>query len=132
MQMDTGNADSPFEAEDHFDLPIRQLPPPIYGQPLGAHFEPQHEYHSYPQHNEPEPKFPLDIYSLLASLRLQGNRHTPVIRHIEEQQARVNNYMEDLRLYIVAFRMQSSLSSCIFVLSCLLISTGTIAPSHKY
>ncbi|CAH1420051.1 unnamed protein product [Lactuca virosa] len=98
MQVDNANAGSPFEVEDHYDLPIRQLPPPFYGQPLGAHFEPQHEYQSYPQHNEPEPEpeFPLDIYSQLAALCLQGNWNTPSIRLIEEQQARTNNYMEDL------------------------------------
>ncbi|CAH1448703.1 unnamed protein product [Lactuca virosa] len=64
----------------------------------GSHFQPQHEYHSYQQHNEPDPEheFPLDIYSQLASLRLQGNRNTAAIRRIEEQQARANNYMEDL------------------------------------
>ncbi|CAI9303862.1 unnamed protein product [Lactuca saligna] len=65
IQVDNANPDSPFEAKDHYDLLIRQLPPPFYGQPLGVHFEPQHEYHCYPQHNdpEPEPDFPLDIYS---------------------------------------------------------------------
>ncbi|CAI9296799.1 unnamed protein product [Lactuca saligna] len=94
MQVDTGHAGSPFEAEDHYDLPIRQLPPPFYDQPSGAHFEPQHEYHSYQQHNEPE--FPLDIYSQLGSLHLQGNQNTTVIRRIEEQQARASNYMDDL------------------------------------
>ncbi|CAH1422183.1 unnamed protein product [Lactuca virosa] len=98
MQVDNANVGSPFETEDHYDLPIRQLPPPFYGQPSGAHFEPQHEYQSYQQHNEldPEPEFPLDIYSHLASLRLQGNRNTASIRRLEEQQARTNNYMEDL------------------------------------
>ncbi|CAH1431709.1 unnamed protein product [Lactuca virosa] len=98
MHVDHSNAGSPFETEDHYDLPIQQLPPPLYGQPSGAHFEPQHEYHSYPQRNEPDPEheFPLDIYSQLASLRLQGNQNTAAIRRIEEQQARANNYMEDL------------------------------------
>ncbi|CAH1423106.1 unnamed protein product [Lactuca virosa] len=65
-------------------------------QPSGVHFEPQHEYQSYQQHNEPETEFPLDIYSHLAALRLQGNQNTAAIRRIEEQQARTNNYMEDL------------------------------------
>ncbi|CAH1451201.1 unnamed protein product [Lactuca virosa] len=46
MQVDNSNAGSPFEAEDHYDLPIRQLPPPYYDQPSGSHFQPQHEYHS--------------------------------------------------------------------------------------
>ncbi|CAH1412068.1 unnamed protein product [Lactuca virosa] len=98
MHVDNSNAGSPFEAEDHYDLPIRQLPPPYYDQPSGSYFQPQHEYHSYQQHNEPDPehKFPLDIYSQLASLRLQGNQNTTAIRRIEEQQARANNYMEDL------------------------------------
>ncbi|CAH1442112.1 unnamed protein product [Lactuca virosa] len=97
MQVDNSNAGSPFEAEDHYDLPMRQLPPP-YAQPSGSHFQPQKEYHSYQQHNEPDPEheFPLDIYSQLASLRLQGNRNTAAIHRIEEQQARANNYMEDL------------------------------------
>ncbi|CAH1448657.1 unnamed protein product [Lactuca virosa] len=99
IQVDNANVDSPFEAEDHYDLLIRQFPPPpVYGQPSGAHFEPQHEYQSYLQHNEPdlEPEFPLDIYSQLAALRLQGNRNTTSIRRFEEQQARTNNYMEEL------------------------------------
>ncbi|CAH1453712.1 unnamed protein product [Lactuca virosa] len=88
MQVDNSNAGSPFEAEDHYDLPIRQLPPP-YAQPSGSHFQQQQEYHSYQQHNEPdaEHEFPLDIYSQLASLRLQGIRNTAAIRRIEEQQA---------------------------------------------
>ncbi|CAH1443616.1 unnamed protein product [Lactuca virosa] len=64
MQVDTGHAGSLFEAEDHYDLPIRQFPPPSYAQPMGAHFEPQHEYQSYQQHNEPEPEYPLDIYTV--------------------------------------------------------------------
>ncbi|CAH1438975.1 unnamed protein product [Lactuca virosa] len=87
MQVDHSNDGSPYEAEDHYDLPIRKLPPPLYGQPSGAHFEPQHEYQSYPQCNEPDPEheFPLDIYSQLASFRLQGNRSTAAIRRIEEQ-----------------------------------------------
>ncbi|CAH1448462.1 unnamed protein product [Lactuca virosa] len=105
MQVDPDNADSPFEAEDHYDLPIRQLPPPYpcqasgsHSQPTGEHFQPHHDYHSYQKHNEPDPahEFPLDIYSQLASLRLQGNRNTATIPHIEEQQARTNTYMEDL------------------------------------
>ncbi|CAH1416332.1 unnamed protein product [Lactuca virosa] len=98
MQVDTGHAGSPFEAEDHYDLSIQQLLPPYYAQPSGAHFEPQHEYPSYQQHNEPEPEpeYPLDIYAQLAALRLEGNRNTTVIRRIEEQQARTNNYLEDL------------------------------------
>ncbi|CAH1442731.1 unnamed protein product [Lactuca virosa] len=96
MQVDTGYAGSPFEAEDHYDLPIRQLPPPYYAQPSGAHYGPHHEYQSYQQRNEPEPEYHLDIYAQLAALRLQGNRNTTAIRHIEEQQARTNNYMEDL------------------------------------
>ncbi|CAI9296600.1 unnamed protein product [Lactuca saligna] len=105
MQVDPYNADSPFEAEDHYDLPIRQLPPPYPGQasgshsqPLGEHFQPQHDYHSYQQHNEPDPahEFPLDIYIQLASLRLQGNMNTTAIHCIEEKQARTNTYMEDL------------------------------------
>ncbi|CAH1416383.1 unnamed protein product [Lactuca virosa] len=96
MQVDTGNADSPFEAEDHYDLLIRQLPPPFYDQPSGAHFKPQHEYQSYQQHNKSGPKFPLDIYSQLATLRLHGNRNTTTIRRIEELQARAHNYMDDL------------------------------------
>ncbi|CAH1418435.1 unnamed protein product [Lactuca virosa] len=37
MQVDNSNAGSPFEAEDHHDLPIRQLPPP-YAQPSGYTF----------------------------------------------------------------------------------------------
>ncbi|CAH1415411.1 unnamed protein product [Lactuca virosa] len=103
--VDPDNADSPFEAEDHYDLPIRQLPPPYpcqasgsHSQPSGEHFQPQHDYHSYQKHNEPDPahEFPLDIYSQLASLRLQGNRNTATIHRIEEQQARTNTYMEDL------------------------------------
>ncbi|CAH1449162.1 unnamed protein product [Lactuca virosa] len=73
MQVDTGYACSPFEAEDNYDLLIRQLPPPSYAQPSGAHFEPHHEYQSYQQHNEPELEYPLDIYAQLAALRLQGN-----------------------------------------------------------
>ncbi|CAH1433375.1 unnamed protein product [Lactuca virosa] len=98
MQVDNSNAGSPFEAEDHYDLPIRQLPPPYYDQPSGSHFQPQHEHQSYQQHNDPDPEheFPLDIYSQLASLCLQGNRNTAAIRRIEEQQDRSNNYMEDL------------------------------------
>ncbi|CAH1412340.1 unnamed protein product [Lactuca virosa] len=44
MHVDTANADSPFEAEDHYYLLIRQLPPPFNDQPLGTHFKPQHEY----------------------------------------------------------------------------------------
>ncbi|CAI9276981.1 unnamed protein product [Lactuca saligna] len=56
MQVDNANANSPFEVEDHYDLPIRQLPPPFYDQPSGAHFEPQHEYQSYQQQNKPEPR----------------------------------------------------------------------------
>ncbi|CAH1416031.1 unnamed protein product [Lactuca virosa] len=105
MQVDPDNADSPFEAEDHYDLPIRQLPPLYpcqasgsHSQPTGEHFQPQHDYHSYQKHNEPDPahEFPLDIYSQLASLRLQGNRNTAAIHRIEEQQARTNTYMEDL------------------------------------
>ncbi|CAH1418108.1 unnamed protein product [Lactuca virosa] len=43
MHVDNSNAGSPFEAEDHYDLPIRQLPPPYYDQPSGSHFQPQHE-----------------------------------------------------------------------------------------
>ncbi|CAH1442106.1 unnamed protein product [Lactuca virosa] len=102
MQVDPDNADSPFEAEDHYDLPIRQLPPPYpcqasgsHSQPSGEHFQPQHDYHSYQKHNEPDPahEFPLDIYSQLASLRLQGNA---AIHRSEEQQACTNTYMEDL------------------------------------
>ncbi|CAH1449366.1 unnamed protein product [Lactuca virosa] len=96
MKIDNTNADSPFQAEDHYDLPIRQLPPPSYDQPSGAHFEPQQEYQSYQQLNEPGPEFPLDIYSQLAALRCQGNRNEAAIRRIEEKQARANNYMEDL------------------------------------
>ncbi|CAH1417344.1 unnamed protein product [Lactuca virosa] len=96
MQVDIGHVGSPFEAEDHYDLPIRQLPPPTYAQPSGAHFEPYHEYQHYQQHSEPESEYPFDIYAQLAALRLQGNRNTAAIRRIEEQQARTNNYMEDL------------------------------------
>ncbi|CAI9282969.1 unnamed protein product [Lactuca saligna] len=75
MQVDPDNADKPFEAKDHYDLLIRQLPSPYPGQafgshsqPSGEHFQPQHDYHSYQQHNEPNPahEFPLDIYSQLA------------------------------------------------------------------
>ncbi|CAI9291287.1 unnamed protein product [Lactuca saligna] len=93
MQVYNSNAGSPFEAEDHYDLPIQQLPPPYHDQPSGSHFQPQHEYHSYQEHNDPDTKhkFPLDIYSQLASLRLQGNQNTAAIRRIEEQQARTNN-----------------------------------------
>ncbi|CAI9286698.1 unnamed protein product [Lactuca saligna] len=105
MQVDPDNADSPFEAEDHYDLPIRQLPPPHPDQASGSHFQPsrehsqpQHDYHSYQQPNEPDPahEFPLDIYSQLASLRLQGNTNTAAIHRIEEQKARTHTYMEDL------------------------------------
>ncbi|CAH1442107.1 unnamed protein product [Lactuca virosa] len=96
MQFDTANVDSPFEAEDHYELPIRQLSPPFHDQSSGTHFEPQHEYQSYQQHNEPGPEFPLDIYSQLAALRCQGNRNEAAIQRIEEQQARANSYMEDL------------------------------------
>ncbi|CAI9264189.1 unnamed protein product [Lactuca saligna] len=88
MQVENANVDSPFEPEDHYDLPTRQLPPPpVYCQPSGAHFEPQHQYQSYPQHHEPdlEPEFPLDIYSQLAALRLQGNWNTTFIWRFEEQ-----------------------------------------------
>ncbi|CAH1450270.1 unnamed protein product [Lactuca virosa] len=108
MQVDPDNVDSPFEAEDHYDLPIRQLPPPYpcqasgsHSQPTGEHFQPQRDYHSYQKHNEPDPahEFPLDIYSQLASLRLQGNRNIAAIHRIEEQQARTNTYMEDLWYY---------------------------------
>ncbi|CAI9281638.1 unnamed protein product [Lactuca saligna] len=65
MQVDNSNAGSPFEAEDHSDHLIQQLPPPYYDQPSGSHFQPQHEHHSYQQHNDPDPEheFPLDIYS---------------------------------------------------------------------
>ncbi|CAI9268782.1 unnamed protein product [Lactuca saligna] len=62
MQVDPDNADSPFEAKDHYDLPSHQLPPPYPGrasgshsQPSGEHFQPQHDYHSYQQHNETTP-----------------------------------------------------------------------------
>ncbi|CAI9268023.1 unnamed protein product [Lactuca saligna] len=105
MQVDPDNADSPFEAEDHYDLPIRQLPLPHPAQASGSHFQPsrehsqpQYDYHSHQQPNEPDPahEFPLDIYSQLASLRLQGNRNTATIHRIEEQQARTHTYMEDL------------------------------------
>ncbi|CAI9273037.1 unnamed protein product [Lactuca saligna] len=96
MLVDTGHAGSPFEAKDHYDLPIRQFPPPSYTQPSGAHFKTQHEYRSYQQHNEPEPEYPLDIYAQLVAMRLKGNRNTAAIRRIEDQQARTNNYIEDL------------------------------------
>ncbi|CAI9261829.1 unnamed protein product [Lactuca saligna] len=68
MQVDPDNVVSPFEAGDHYDLLIRQLPPPHPGQASGQ----------------------------LASLRLEGNRNTAAIHHIEEQQARTHTYMEDL------------------------------------
>ncbi|CAH1446907.1 unnamed protein product [Lactuca virosa] len=99
MHVDNPNIGRPFEAEDHYDHPIRQLPPPpYYDQPSGAHFEPQHEYQSSPQNYEPDPEheFPLDVYRQLAALHLQGNQNTASIRHIQEQQAQTHNYMEDL------------------------------------
>ncbi|CAI9275979.1 unnamed protein product [Lactuca saligna] len=33
IQVDNSNVGSPLEAEDHYDLLIQQLPPPLYGQP---------------------------------------------------------------------------------------------------
>ncbi|CAH1446191.1 unnamed protein product [Lactuca virosa] len=95
-KVDDANDDSSFENDNHYDLPIQQVPQYFHGQPSGAQFKPQPEFQQFPQQHEPRPEFPLDIYSQLVALRCQGNRHEAAIRRIEEQHARANNYMEDL------------------------------------